>query len=94
MKSGPCQLYKSAINIRDKNGSSSGIGVYLSDKIKVAKNYAKKVKLGNSSKNYQFVIMCRVNPNQIRVPSGFQSYIIVDDSYECVRPYRILVKES
>ena len=94
LKSGPCQLYKSAINIRDKNGSSSGIGVYLSDKIKVAKNYAKKVKLGNSSKNYQFVIMCRVNPNQIRVPSGFQSYIIVDDSYECVRPYRILVKES
>ena len=94
LKSGPCQLHKSAPNIRDKDESLSGVGVYLTGEIDEARKYASKIKLGNSPKNFRFVIMCRVKADQIRVPLGYRSHIIIDDNYDCLRPYRILFKET
>jgi len=94
LKNGPCQLYKSAPNIRDKNKGLSGVGVYLTADIKEAEKYAAKIKLGQRTKNFQFIIMCRVKPESIRVPFGYRLNWIVDGNYDCLRPYRILVKES
>jgi hypothetical protein len=94
LKNGPCQLYKSAPNIRDKNKGLSGVGVYLTADIKEAENYAAKIKLGHRNKDFQFIIMCRVKPDSIRVPLGYRLNWIVDGNYDCLRPYRILVKES
>ena len=37
--------------------------------------------------------MCRVNPGKIRQPIEEPLYWVVDDNYDCVRPYRILFKE-
>jgi hypothetical protein len=94
LKNGPCQLYKSAPNIRDKDKGLSGVGVYLTADIKEAENYAAKIKLGHRNKDFQFIIMCRVKPDSIRVPLGYRLNWIVDGNYDCLRPYRILVKES
>ena len=38
--------------------------------------------------------MCRVKPDKIREPGRYPINWIVDDNYDCLRPYRILIKES
>ena len=38
--------------------------------------------------------MCRVKPDKIREPGRYPFNWIVDDNYNCLRPYRILIKES
>ena len=91
LKSGPGQLYKNFPNIRDKNNNQIGIGVYLAPDLSEAENYSKETVVG--SVKVKFIVMCRVNPKKIREPGRYPVNWIVDDNYDCLRPYRILVKE-
>ena len=93
LKAGPHQRYKNSENSRDKEKNPIDKGVYLGKNIKVAKKYANLIKLGKQKKFYRLVVMCRVNPEKIRQPIEEPLYWIVDDNYDCVRPYRILLKE-
>lgn len=94
LKKGPCQLYSSYENIRDDKMDEVGKGVYLAPDINVAENYANKIQLGERKSNFQFIIMCRVKPDMIRQPKGFTNNWVINDSYECLRPYRLLIKET
>ena len=94
LKNGPGQLYANLPNIRDNNNSLVGIGVYLAPDIKGAERYSEKINLGKRKNKFQFIIMCRVKPDKIREPGRYPFNWIVDDNYNCLRPYRILVKES
>ena len=95
LKEGQCQLYAGLINSRDKlNKSYIGKGVYLSPFIEEAEKYTEKIKLGERKSYFQFIIMCRVRPDKIRESKGYYYNWILDGNYDCIRPYRILVKES
>ena len=94
LKNGPGQLYENLPNIRDNNNSLVGRGVYLAPDINEAERYAEKIQLGNRKNKFQFIIMCRVKPDKIRQPKGLPLNWVLDDNYDCIRPYRILVKES
>ena len=94
LRKGPGQLYKNLPNIRDNNKSLIGNGIYLSPNINEAERYAEKIQLGKRKSNFQFIIMCRVNPEKIREPGRIPINWIVDGNYDCIRPYRILVKET
>ena len=95
LKEGQCQLYAGLKNSRDKlNNSYIGRGVYLSPDIEEAEKYTEKIKLGERKSYFQFIIMCRVRPDKIRVSKGYPYNWILDGNFDCIRPYRILVKES
>jgi len=94
LKTGPGQLYKNLPNIRDNNKSLIGNGIYLSPNINEAERYSEKIQLGKRKSYFQFIIMCRVNPEKIREPGRIPINWIVDSDYDCIRPYRILVKET
>ena len=94
LKKGPCQLYSNYENIRDDKMEEVGKGVYLTPDINIAENYANKIQLGERKSNFQFIIMCRVKPDMIRQPKGFTNNWVINDSYDCLRPYRLLIKET
>ena len=62
-------------------------GAYCSPLLNYANEYAEK------SKN-SVIIMCRVNPNLIRIPKGEFQYKewITDGTKNSIRPYRLLYK--
>ena len=96
LRNGPGQLYEQLLNIRYKRSKRTyvGRGVYLAPDINEAERYAQKVKLGNRENDFQFIIMCRVKPSEIREPGRYPFNWILDASYDCLRPYRILIKET
>ena len=94
LKTGPGQLYQDLPNIRDENYFHIGEGVYLAPDIVEAERYSQEIKLGQRSDKFKFVIMCKVKPDKIRDPGRFPINWIVDDNYNCLRPYRILYKKS
>jgi hypothetical protein len=59
-----------------------GIGSYCSPNLEYAEKYA--------NKNNGIIIMCRVNPNEIRIPKGkFENdEYITDGTKNSIRPYR------
>ena len=91
LKSGPGQLYNKYPNIRDNNKSKVGYGVYLSCDINEAEKFSEVTIVGQYK--LKFIIMCRVNPYKIREPKGYPLNWVVDGNYDCLRPYRILVKK-
>ena len=93
LRNGPRQLYANLNNIR-KNDTLIGKGVYLAPEIKEAEKYSSKIQLGEGNSDFQFIIMCRVKPDKIREPDKFPINWIIDDDYNSLRPYRILIKES
>ena len=96
LRNGPGQLYNQLINIRDKDNKRPyvGNGVYLAPDINEAERYSQKVKLGFRENNFQLMIMCRVKPSEIREAGRYPFNWILDGNYDCLRPYRILVKET
>ena len=95
LRKGPCQLYEKVMNYKNKNkGFIVGEGVYLAPDVKEAEKYADKTKLGERKSDFQFMVMCRVKPDEIRDPGRYPINWVVDDNYDCLRPYRILVKET
>ena len=96
LRNGPGQLYNQLINVRNKDNKRPyvGDGVYLAPDINEAERYCQKVKLGFRENNFQLMIMCRVKPNEIREAGRYPFNWILDGNYDCLRPYRILVKET
>ena len=94
LKAGQCQLYSNIEDKRDKNHNLVGTGVYLSPDINEAEKYSDTIRLGQRKSYFQFIIMCRVKPDKIRQPKGLPLNWVLEDNYDCIRPYRILVKES
>ena len=64
-----------------------GQGTYVSPHLDYANYFAKQ----NPS---NVIIMCRVNPNKIRIPQGLyeKNEWITDGTRESIRPYRILIE--
>ena len=93
-KAGERQFHNNCININNlsnKEHHKVGKGLYLSDKIAVAEGYAGIVEY--EKKQYKIAFMCRVCPNKVRIASDKKDYFVVDPNYDCVRPYRILLKD-
>lgn len=87
-----CKNDKNINNLSNIDHPRVGKGVYLSDKIAEAEVYAGKVEIEN--KEYKIAFMCRVCPKKVRISSYIEYYFVVDPNYDCVRPYRILLKEN
>ena len=68
-----------------------GIGLYLTDKIDDASFYSGVIEHLNHKYNITF--MCRVCPQEVRFSKEKQNYFVVNPNENCVRPYRILLKE-
>jgi hypothetical protein len=75
-------------NINEKSKDAypkCGEGTYVSPHLDYANYYANQ----NAS---SVIIMCRVNPNKIRIPKDYaENEWITDGTRETIRPYRILV---
>ena len=86
------QALKDNKNVNDKSKHlypECGEGTYVSPLLDYANYYA------NYSKS-PVVIMCRVNPELIRIPKGKyeKKEWITDGTRNSIRPYRILIKEK
>ena len=95
LKQGPKQRYSVYPNTRKasmKEYNRCKKGVYLTPDISKAENYAGKIKLGYYSKEFQFAIQARVDPNKIRDPGAVPINWILNGGNEEIRPYRLLVK--
>ena len=79
----------------ESNGEYSrvGVGVYLTNKISTAEAYAGEVK-DNDENIYNIVFMCRVCPKKVRISQYKPDYFVLEPNKDCIRPYRILIKET
>ena len=90
LKKGNRQAFKNDININKKGIFGEkviGEGVYLTPFIKIADHYSAPIN------GYKCVLMCRVNPNKIRVPQNEKKYWILNGNFNEIRPYRLLIKK-
>ena len=90
LKKGNRQAFKNDININKKSIFGEkviGEGVYLTPFIKIADHYSAPIN------GYKCVLMCRVNPNKIRVPQNEKKYWILNGNFNEIRPYRLLIKK-
>ena len=95
LRQGPKQRYSVYFNTRRatiKQYRRCHKGVYLTPDIHKAEKYAGKIKLGVYSKEFQFAIQARVDPNKIRDPGAVPINWILNGGNEEIRPYRLLVK--
>lgn len=93
-KVGANQVHESFHNINELSNnkySTVGRGVYLTDQIDIAKRYSGIFEYDNH--RYNLVFMCRVCPEEVRISEYQKNYFVVNPSDNCVRPYRILLKE-
>ena len=86
LKSGKGQHYSNQVDI---NNHIIGKGVYVTPKIQIAEQYS----LRKPFNGYVCVLMCRVNPENVRIPINNNDYWIVNGNNKDVRPYRILIKK-
>ena len=93
-KVGVNQAHQNCHNINELSNnkySTVGRGVYLTDKIDIAEIYSGNFEYDNH--RYNLVFMCRVCPEEVRISERQKNYFVVNPSDNCVRPYRILLKE-
>ena len=77
-----CEKLKNINKYSNQKYPKCGEGSYCSPKFKYAAQYYKGV-----------IIMCRVNPNLIRIPEKFsKNEWITDGTRNSIRPYRLLYK--
>ena len=84
------QLYKDHLNINQKSQDKypkCNEGAYVSPYLAYADIYS-------DQNNSNVVIMCRVNPKEIRIPEkqDIEKIWVTDGTRNTIRPYRILVK--
>ena len=87
------KTYKNDINMNPNSKNEypkCGNGVYLYQDPKIAENTASIIDIGGV--RYKILLMCRVNPEKIRKPKGFEDCWILNPTPSEVRPYRILIK--
>ena len=90
LRKGNRQAFKNDININKKSIFGEkyiGEGVYLTPLIKTADHYSAPVN------GYKCVLMCRVNPDKIRIPQNENNYWILNGDFNEIRPYRLLIKK-
>ena len=75
----------------NKIGQKVGDGVYLTPLFAETLPYTTPQAVGE--KSYHLVFQCRLNPKEIRIPSGKQDYWIVRHS-AAIRPYGIVLIET
>lgn len=84
------EIFENEDNIGKIKKGKCGKGIYLYQDIKIAEKQASIVDVNGV--RYKILIMCRVNPNKIRIPEKFPNvWILNSDSFE-IRQYRILIK--
>ncbi len=66
-----------------------GSGLYLTDKID---DDSFEI-IEHLNHRYNITFMCRVHPNEVKISQEKENYFVVDPNENCVRPYRILLKE-
>ena len=91
------QVYEDDDNCNELSNaeySKVGIGVYLTDKIKTAEEYAGRIEIEyeNDIKEYYTLMMCRVNLEKTRFSDKLKEYFVLNPNEQCIRPYRILIK--
>lgn len=93
-----CQGYDNINELTKNKYGKLGIGVYCTPILSIAEGYARRIKFGG--KYYNFIFMCRVNPNYVRMGSN-NYWVVSGDSLKDqnskkyddeIRPYRILLK--
>ena len=83
-------IFENDSNIRSEKNEKCGDGIYLYQDIKVAEMQSSIIEIKNIA--YKILIMCRVNPNKIRIPKSCpQIWILNPNSFE-IRQYRVLIK--
>ena len=83
-------IFKDEDNIGNLKQEKCGKGIYLYQDIKIAEKQASIIDVDGI--RYKILIMCRVNPNRIRIPKNYPYiWILNSDSFE-IRQYRILIK--
>ena len=83
-------IFANEINIRSENYELCGDGIYLFQDINIAENQASIIQVDKVA--YKILIMCRVNPNKIRIPKSFPNiWILNPNSFE-IRQYIVLIK--
>lgn len=96
LKPGRNQRHLNEININQKSHREYervGIGVYFSNKINAAEDYAGKVR-DEEGNEYYIVFMCRVCPEKVRISRAKPDYYVLDPNKDCIRPYRILLRNT
>lgn len=83
-------IFEDDIDIRSHNGEKCGNGIYLYQDIEIAEKQASIIEIKGIL--YKVLIMCRVNPNKIRIPESFPHVWILNPNTFEIRQYRILVK--
>lgn len=94
LRSGRNQAYNNYRNCNNRSQEeypNVGEGVYLSNKINTAEEYAGIIQDDENNK-YKIVFMCRVRPEKVRFSNSRNDYFVLDGNNECIRPYRILLK--
>ena len=84
------QIYRNDKDLRHQ-GQICGCGTYLFQDPVIAENAAGIVDIGGD--RYKILLMCRVNPDKIRQPSGFKNCWILNPCPNEIRTYRILIKK-
>ena len=96
LNAGGNQWHQTETNINQNSNREYervGIGVYLSNKIDVAEEYAGKVR-DEDGNEYYIVFMCRVCPEKVRISGAEPDYYVLDPNKDCIRPYRILLRDT
>ena len=88
--SGNRQIFKDCDDVFHP-GKKIGIGVYFTNMIKEAENYAGIIDVND--RKYKIVLMVRVKPDAIRQCKENNNYWIFNGTFNEIRPYRILFKE-
>ena len=94
LKNEEIKLYKRDKNIEKNNNKYPfcGEGLYCCPEIQDVEKFAEKKSLGYFNIKFQFALMNRVNPTEIRNPGEYPVCWILSGNDEEIRPYRLLFK--
>ena len=82
--------YKNKVD-RYNNNNNIEKGIYMTPNPEIMEKSCSE--LHYSGKKYKLGIMCRLRPDKIRCPNGFNNYWIINGTDNEIRPFRFLIKE-
>ena len=88
-KEGINNYYKNNVIYHNNNNIEKGI--YMTPNPEIMEKSCSE--LHYSGKKYKLGIMCRLRPDKIRCPNGFNNYYIINGTDNEIRPFRFLIKE-
>lgn len=83
-------IFEEEIDNNSLSGEKCGKGIYLYQDIEIAEKQASIIDIKGI--RYKVLIMCRVNPKNIRIPNIFDKVWILNPNSDEIRQYRILIK--